>query len=94
MFSSSDCLTHVCCERTLIMYTPLCFVLSLLSTLSTLGESVPPQLLSAALQGQKSFPALDLQGQILYGAVDQVCSLTAVYFHPLISSRKVLKLHS
>lgn len=39
------------------------------------GEPVPPQLLEAALQGARPFPAIDMQTQILYSAVDQVCSV-------------------
>jgi hypothetical protein len=33
---------------------------------------VPSQLLEAALQGHRPFPAIDLHSQILYSAVDQV----------------------
>lgn len=36
------------------------------------GEKVPPQLLQTALEGTALLPAVDLQMQILYSAVDQV----------------------
>jgi intermediate peptidase len=36
------------------------------------GEKVPAQLLEQALEGARPFPAIDLQNQILYSAVDQV----------------------
>lgn len=36
------------------------------------GERVPTELLAQALQSSKPFPAIDLQTQILYSAVDQV----------------------
>jgi intermediate peptidase len=36
------------------------------------GETVPAQLLEQALEGARPFPAIDIQNQILYSAVDQV----------------------
>lgn len=36
------------------------------------GERLPAELLIQALQSSKPFPAIDLQTQILYSAVDQV----------------------
>ena len=39
------------------------------------GQKVPPQLLETALEGTALLPAVDLQMQILYSAVDQVMRL-------------------